>query len=209
VGQWLYEGGVRLRTIWAAQGEAVPPCVPEGIHGIVALGGYMGVNDDHVAPSLPTERTLLARAARGGLPVMGLCLGAQLLAVGMGGRVELGPCCEVGLSYVEKTPEAKGERVFGVLPEGPVPATQWHQDHVTELPQGAVLLLSNQACKIQAFRVGARAYGMQFHAEVRDTGPRCTPVLCSTLLGAEWRREAQRRWMPRRLLIHYPGVKAK
>jgi GMP synthase (glutamine-hydrolysing) len=169
MGEWLAEDGVTVRVIEACFDEPVPATVPEGIHGLLPLGGVMGANDDDVAPWLPNERSLLADAVSKGVPILGLCLGGQLLAAANGGRVELGPNTEIGLVQVQRTVDGLLDPVISqAVPAAgnDIPAAQWHQDHVAELPDGAVLLLSNEACRVQAFRLGTNAYGFQMHAEL-------------------------------------------
>ena len=142
---------------------------PTDVHGLLPLGGAMGANDDDVAPWLADERALLADAVERGMPVLGLCLGGQLLAAATGGRVELGPTQEIGLAYVRRTVDGLTDPVMSQAVPSPgneIPAAQWHQDHVAELPDGAVLLLTNDACRVQAFRVGDTAYGLQLHPEL-------------------------------------------
>jgi GMP synthase (glutamine-hydrolysing) len=169
MGEWLAEEGISLQVIQACFDEPVPSAVPDGVHGLLPLGGVMGANDDEVAPWLVDERSLLADAVARGVPVLGLCLGGQLLAAAHGGRVELGPTTEIGLVQVQRTVDGLRDPVLSqaVPAEGnDIPAAQWHQDHITELPEGAVLLLSNEACRVQAFRLGENAYGFQLHAEL-------------------------------------------
>ncbi len=129
----------------------------------------MGANDDDVAPWLSDECALLADAVARGIPVLGLCLGGQLLAKATGGVVELGPITEIGVSYVQRTVDGLLDEVISQavpLRGGDIPAAQWHQDHITQLPDGAVLLMTNDACRVQAFRLGDTAYGLQMHPEV-------------------------------------------
>lgn len=168
VGEWIEECGIEVRVIRGWDGDVVPAEVPEGVSGVLALGGAMGAMDDDLAPWLPRERALLADAALTGVPVLGLCLGAQLLAAGTGGRVELGSIAEVGLCHVRRTEESWTDPVISSIdaPSDRIPAAQWHQDHITVLPDGAVLLLTNDACTVQGFRLGAAAYGLQLHPEV-------------------------------------------
>ena len=97
VGEWLAEAGLAVQVIHACFGEQVPAVVPAGVHGLLPLGGVMGATDDDIAPWLVAERALLADATARGVPVLGLCLGAQLLATATGGRVELGPVTEIGV----------------------------------------------------------------------------------------------------------------
>jgi GMP synthase (glutamine-hydrolysing) len=169
VGEWLEEDGVRVEVLRAYDGEPVPRTVPDGVHGLLPLGGAMGANDDDVAPWLPDERALLADAVDRGVPVLGLCLGGQLLAAATGGRVELGPTQEIGLVYVRRTVDGLVDPVTSqAVPSSgaDLPATQWHQDFITGLPDGAVVLLTNDVCPVQAFRLGDTAYGLQMHPEL-------------------------------------------
>jgi GMP synthase (glutamine-hydrolysing) len=169
VGEWLEEDGIRVEVVEACFGATVPSSVPDGVHGVLPLGGAMGANDDDVAAWLPDERALLADAVARGLPVLGLCLGGQLLAAATGGRVELGPVTEIGLVHVQRTVDGLRDPVIAqAVPSSgaDIPAAQWHQDHIVELPDGAVLLATNDACRVQAFRLGDTAYGFQLHPEV-------------------------------------------
>ena len=169
VGEWLTEDGIRVEVIRACFGDAVPTTVPEGIHGLLPLGGEMGANDDHVAAWLPDERALLVDAVSRGIPVLGLCLGAQLLAAATGGSVTVAPVTEIGLVHIQRTVDGLLDPVVSqavAVSGADIPAASWHQDHVAELPDGAVLLLANDACRVQGFRLGDCAYGLQIHPEV-------------------------------------------
>jgi len=155
---WLPSMGLDVHPTHPYLGNRVPPSV-EG-DALIVLGGPMGAYDDEVAPWLPSVRELIATAIDDGVPTLGICLGAQLLAVAAGGKVEPGgngP--EIGLGEVEIT---TGDELFEA---GTLPVVQWHHDAVTDLPAGAVLLGSNAAYPVQAFRIGEGAWGMQFHVE--------------------------------------------
>lgn len=135
VGDWLGELGIEIRLVCADAGESVPSSVPEGIDGIIPMGGGMGANDDDIAPWLPDERALLRDAVDRGVPVFGICLGGQLLAAANDGVVELGETTEIGLSFIERTAEGEADPVIAAIGAGPsIPAAQWHQDHVAVLP---------------------------------------------------------------------------
>jgi len=169
MGEWLAEDGITVQVVRAFLGEAVPSVVPSGVNGLLPLGGAIGADDDELAPWLDDERALLADAVTRGIPVLGLCLGGQLLAAANGGRVELGPNTEIGVVQVQRTVEGLRDPVISQavpIAGNDIPAAQWHQDHIAELPDGAVLLMSNAACRVQAFRIGDTAYGLQLHPEI-------------------------------------------
>lgn len=169
VGEWLAEDGLRVDVIAPCFGDPLPSRVPDGVHGILPLGGVMGAGDDEVAPWLPAERALLADAVDRGIPVLGLCLGGQLLAAATGGRVERAAVTEIGVVQVQRTVDGLLDPVMAqAVPSvaNEIPAAQWHQDHIAELPDDAVLLLTNPACRVQAFRIGDTAYGLQLHPEL-------------------------------------------
>jgi GMP synthase (glutamine-hydrolysing) len=151
------------------QGDPLPRDL-SGYDGLVVLGGAMGATDDDVAPWLPATRRLMAAGVEDDLPTLGVCLGAQLLAAGTGGRVELGAQgLEVGVVPVAFTTAAADDALLGPviaqLGHGPL-VPQYHQDGITELPPGAVLLASGERYLHQAFRLGGRAWGVQYHPEV-------------------------------------------
>ena len=166
VGNWLEERGVEVDVVHAYAGEAVPVEVPEGYSGLLAFGGYMGANDDDEHPWLTQERALLKSAAESDVPVFGVCLGGQLLATAIGGTVERTPQIEIGVVDMQVSADATGDPVFGSIAGRTVASSQWHQDYISALPAEAHVLMSNEACPVQAFRVGKAAYGVQFHPEV-------------------------------------------
>ncbi len=98
-------------------------------------------------------------------PFLGVCLGHQLLAAAIGGRVRTAAVAEVGLMTVDHAPHARSDPLFARL-ENPLPVLQWHGAEVAELPEQAVVLARSPDCAIQAFRFGENAYGLQFHVEI-------------------------------------------
>jgi GMP synthase-like glutamine amidotransferase len=167
LGEWWAEVGVDVVVLRADAGEAVPTELPEGIDGLVVLGGEMAAWEDHRAPWLPELRSLVATAVGDGVPVLGVCLGGQVMTLACGGVVDRAPVAEVGVYELDLRPEAVGDPLFSVLPDR-VPVAQYHGDAMLEAPEGAVLLASTRDCPIQAYRLGDRAWAVQFHPEVDD-----------------------------------------
>ena len=162
LGGWLRETGVEVDVRYA------PDSVPEtldGVDALVCLGGGMGAQDDAGHRWLADVRRLLADAVTSRVPTLGVCLGAQLLAVATGGGVrrgELGP--EVGPLLVAKRDAAAVDPLFAPVPLTP-DVIQFHHDEISQLPPDATLLASSPRYPNQAFRVGSCAYGIQFHIE--------------------------------------------
>jgi len=140
--------------------------VPREADALVVLGGGMGVSDQDRLPHLADEIRLLRRCLDAGAPVLGICLGSQLLAAAAGGRVAKAPRPEIGFHPVRLLPAARDDALFAAAPETFV-AFHWHGDAFT-LPPGAVPLAATDATPLQAFRCGARAWGVQFHLEVDE-----------------------------------------
>jgi GMP synthase-like glutamine amidotransferase len=157
----LIERGIGVERVLLADGAVLPGW--RDFAGVIVMGGPMGAYDTAEFAWLEPELALIREAVRGGCPLWGVCLGAQLLAAALGARVWAGPRPEVGVCQVDLTPQAGDDPVFGGL-AGPFPALQWHADTFS-LPDGAVLLASSAQYPHQAFRVN-RAYGVQFHVEV-------------------------------------------
>jgi GMP synthase-like glutamine amidotransferase len=164
-GTRIAECGVELETVGPDAGAEVPSSL-DGFDGLIVLGGTMGPTDDHDAPWLPATRHLLAEGVARGVPTLGICLGAQLLATATGGHVRTNPeGPEVGLHTVRFGADAAGDPLFDGLAGTDVPAVQWHWLEADELPLEASVLASSPVCKNQAFRIGAAAWGVQFHPE--------------------------------------------
>ena len=157
------DAGGRLQIVRIDRGEAIPaPAAVSAVTGLVVMGGPMGVHDE--LGWLEEERILLRTAVGAGLPVLGVCLGAQQLAAALGAPVVAGPSPEIGIGEVHLSVGALDDPVFGPAPS-PLPCVHWHGD-TFGLPDGAIRLAGNDAYENQAFRMGARAYGLQFHVEV-------------------------------------------
>ena len=138
------------------------PSLPEttDIDLLIALGGPMSVNDEDLLPWLRAEKSFIACAIASGRPVLGICLGAQLIASALGARVYTGPHKEIGWHPVSGACAEPGSFAF----PGEFLAFHWHGE-TFDLPPGAVCLASSEACRHQAFRFGRNVLGLQFHLE--------------------------------------------
>lgn len=161
LGEWLTQAGAQL-TVCRPAVDGVPERLDE-VDGVVCMGGEMGAYDDADHPWLVALRSLLGAAVRRRLPVLGVCLGGQLLAAATGGAVRRaagGP--EAGTLLIAKRDVAAHDPLFAQLPLTP-DVIQFHYDEIFRL--GATLLASSPRYANQAFRVGAAGYGLQCHIE--------------------------------------------
>jgi GMP synthase-like glutamine amidotransferase len=124
----------------------------------------MGVHDGSLFPWLAGEKALIKEAVASGKIVLGFCLGSQLIADVLGGKVTKNDRPEIGWHSVEWTDAARSDVRFSFFPRT-TPVFQWHFDTFSELPPGARLLATSGACRHQAFVHGDRVFGFQFHLE--------------------------------------------
>ncbi|MFI7060895.1 type 1 glutamine amidotransferase [Kribbella sp. NPDC050124] len=160
---WLEASGFTPVVVRAWAGEPIPSGIG-GHAALILLGGGMLPDADDASPWLKAERELL-QAAHNRVPVLGICLGAQLLAHTFGGEV-LGKhgLPEKGVTELRLLPDAEDDPLLAGLPST-VRAVESHQDQITRLPDGAVLLMSSERCPHQMLRLG-QSWGVQFHPEV-------------------------------------------
>ena len=165
LGQWWAEMGVEVIELCADEGDIVPTSLPADIDGLVVLGGDMAAWEDEIAPWLPAERALVAAAVADGRPMLGVCLGGQVMTLALGGTVERAAVAEIGITELTLLAAAADDPLMSALPQG-APVGQFHIDTMAVLPEGAVLLASTPDCAHQAYRVGDRAWAVQFHPEI-------------------------------------------
>lgn len=137
---------------------------PEHFDALIVLGGPMNVEEIDRRVHLQTEIAAIGAALAHNLPVLGICLGAQLLAHALGARVYRGQVSEIGWYDVALTREGQADPVLSPLGQS-TPVFQWHS-FTFDIPAGAIPLARSAACANQAFRYGNNAYGMQFHLEM-------------------------------------------
>ena len=157
--------GFRIRYVNFGRHPHAQPTL-DGYRGLVLLGGPMNVDEVDEHPHLETEVRLVRQAVERGIPILGICLGAQLIAKALDARVE--PNCEkeIGWYDLKVTPEARRDPLLSHFADTEK-IFQWHGD-TFEIPRGAVHLASSPACANQAFRHGDNVYGFQFHLEVDE-----------------------------------------
>ena len=149
------------RVVALHDAEPVPDA--DGLDGLVVMGGPMGVADTDRYPHLAHEIALVRDCVDAGVPVLGVCLGAQLLAAALGADVRPGTQIELGWHDVTLTADGRHDPVLGRLPRRFAPL-HWHGD-VFDLPPAATALAGSELTPLQAFRSGRGCYGLLFHLE--------------------------------------------
>ena len=175
VGERAAERGADLVTLFPHDGDQVPETMA-GFGGLIVLGGPMHAGDDARYPAFAPMLSLIRECRASNVPVLGLCLGAQLIARAFGQRVYRFGGLEVGYPTVHLTSAGRSDPLFQEL-DAELRVMQMHEDSF-DLPQEAVLLMRNDACENQAFRIGASIYGIQAHPEVTRKDARNFPRDC-------------------------------
>ncbi|MBV8881283.1 MAG: type 1 glutamine amidotransferase [Planctomycetaceae bacterium] len=165
IGDALQRRGIGLRTVRIDQGAAVPESM-EGAAGLVVMGGPMSVYEADRLAHLSAELQLIERALEDGLPILGVCLGSQLLAAALGARVYSSGRKEIGWHEVRLRKDAGKDPLWRGI-DSRFMGFHWHGD-VFDLPRRAVPLASSVLTEHQAFRAGDNAYGLLFHLEVGE-----------------------------------------
>jgi GMP synthase (glutamine-hydrolysing) len=161
----LKDAGFRLRYVNFGRHPHAEPEI-ERYQGLVVLGGPMNVDQVDAHPHLLTEMRLIERAMKREMPILGICLGAQLIAKTLGAAVRPSPEKEIGWYDVAPTEDASADPLLGHF-EPRERIFQWHGD-MFDLPHGAVHLARSPSCENQAFRYDDNVYGFQFHMEVDE-----------------------------------------
>jgi GMP synthase (glutamine-hydrolysing) len=159
------DAGFRIRYVNFHRDPDAQPSVAR-YHGLIVLGGPMSADQIERHPHLAFERESIRAAVHLGMPVLGICLGAQLIAASLGARTFKHTAAEIGWFDVSPTAEGRHDpliRHFGASEK----IFQWHTDSFN-LPAGATLLARSELCEHQAFRFGEMVYGLQFHLETDE-----------------------------------------
>lgn len=156
----------RYLDAWIEPASGWP--TPLEVSGLVVLGGEMNADEVVRHPFLGPERALLTAAVEAGTPVLGICLGAQLMARAMDADVARSPTPELGFHPIRLTEEGRRDPLLSWF-DGVPRVFQWHVD-TFDLPEGATLLCESDGVPHQAFRVGSHAYAVQFHFEASEAG---------------------------------------
>jgi GMP synthase-like glutamine amidotransferase len=153
--------GLPYSLLHPYSGEPLPDL--RDISAMIVLGGAMHVNDHQHYPFLIELKKLVRTLAQNGIPYLGICLGGQLLASALGAQVVANRWEELGTLPVELNAEGLSDPLYAGI-GSPFTSFQWHHDSF-DLPDGALLLASSDACPHQSFRYGKNAWGTQFHPE--------------------------------------------
>lgn len=202
VGETLLEIGAETDTVWGALGGALPSG-HRNHHGLIVLGGAMTALSDDERPYFPDLTSLIRDFAEADKPVLGICLGAQLVARAFDAELHLGGEFEFGFHTIHPTAAAADDAVLAHF-DAPLPLFQWHTDHYA-LPPGAVLLATADRYRNQCYRIGRAVYGMQFHFEATEPLVRSWINATPDFDGAVPDYPA---WLPAQFQAHEPAATA-
>lgn len=163
LGQVLRDDGHRLRVIRLDQGQALPPDLDD-VDGLISMGGPMSVDQTATYSWLDGEMELIRQAHQRQKPIIGICLGAQLIAKALGGEVGSMTAPEIGWLPIQMAFPGTIETILSGIPWNSV-QFHLHEQEVTKLPEAGVPLAGSSACRNQAFKVGMRTFAFQYHFE--------------------------------------------
>lgn len=200
IADWAKERCCLVTSTKFYQVDSLPKL--EGIDLLLLMGGPMGIYDENQFPWLKSEKSFIKEAIESGIKIVGICLGAQLLADCLGARVFQNDVKEIGWFPVNKTPTAEST-IFGELLPSQFDAFHWHGE-TFDLPPRAVHLAESKACQNQSFLVDDRILGLQFHLEVTEKSVSSLIENCShELIDAPGIQKAEEMLS---LSAHFPSV---
>lgn len=165
-GEFWRQGGHEMKVVELDEGETIPEL--EEFDLLAVMGGPMDTWQEDLHPWLIPEKAAIRRWVREmERPYLGICLGHQLLADSLGGKVSLMTQPEVGLATIELTDAGREDHLFRGMRHS-IQTLQWHGAEVSVLPEHGEALAANAACGVQAMRWGAHAYGLQYHMELTE-----------------------------------------
>ncbi len=176
---WLQSAGHTLSTTRMYANDPLPTV--DQFDWLIVMGGPMSANDDATLPWMGPEKRLIRSTIEAGKRVLGVCLGAQLIAAALGARVYRNPEREIGWFEIQRAPEAT-QHPFGAIFPSRAEVFHWHGD-TFDLPQGAVRLASSAGCLNQAYAVSNHVLGLQFHLEMTPWGAKELTIHCRDELG--------------------------
>ena len=162
ISQWLQKNDMTVTQTKMFQMESLPEIAK--FDWLIVMGGAMGVNETSKYPWLLQEFGFVDRAIRAGKTVIGICLGAQIVATVLGAKVTKNQELEVGFFPIEWQEKARQHPFFAMMPQ-PHTVLHWHGD-TFDIPQGALHLASSEACQNQGFLLDDKILGLQFHLEL-------------------------------------------
>lgn len=159
---WAKENGHAITSTQLYQNDALPK--QQDFDWLVVMGGPMNIYEEESYPWLAAEKQFIGEAIATGKVIIGLCLGAQLIADVIGGKVTQNPYKEIGWLPIQLSEEVRSTPLFSFFPEQPI-VFQWHGDTFSVLPEDATCIAQSNACKHQAFIYKKRVFGFQYHLE--------------------------------------------
>jgi GMP synthase-like glutamine amidotransferase len=169
--RWLKTKSARISVTKFYEDANLPEL--HEIDWLIIMGGPMSVNDEHAYPWLQAEKKFIADAITNGKKVLGICLGAQLIASALGSKVYHNPNKEIGWFPIELVNQNENPNLKHIFPSR-LEVFHWHGE-TFDLPAQAIPFARSEGCDNQAFRIGDRVFGLQFHLEV-------TPVTVTSLI---------------------------
>jgi GMP synthase-like glutamine amidotransferase len=194
IATWARQRGHLLAGCRLYRGQPLPSL--RDLDWLVIMGGPMSVHDERAYPWLVEEKRLIERAIKAGKRVLGVCLGAQLVADVLGARVYRNRHKEIGWFPVHLTGQATSSNLLVGFPQT-FPAFHWHGE-TFDIPAGARHLAKSEACRNQAFELGGRVLGLQFHLEVTLASLRALIKNCRADIGRGRYQQSPRRMLASR-----------